>query len=145
MRRRHAISPGFPDQYQDLGISSFKRHDSVCKLILSVHIPPLFQTKHTVRASSLATRGKHCIHPSTTDVQLCRVLYSAHIYVYQTTCTDHFGGGQHRVCVCVGQVHHGGSVPAACAIGQHRDMSTRRTSCRHAEQHLDDDRSAPRA
>ena len=36
MRRRHAISPGFPGHYQDLGISSTKRHDSACNLILSV-------------------------------------------------------------------------------------------------------------
>ena len=36
MRRRHAISPGFSGHYRDLGISSRKRHDSACKLILSV-------------------------------------------------------------------------------------------------------------
>ena len=37
MRQRHAISPGFFGHYQDLGISSLKRHDSaVCNCILSV-------------------------------------------------------------------------------------------------------------
>ena len=37
MRRRHAISPGCSDHYQDLGILSLKRHDSaVCNLTLSV-------------------------------------------------------------------------------------------------------------
>ena len=36
MRRRHAISPGFSGHYQDLGIASRKKHDSACKLVLSV-------------------------------------------------------------------------------------------------------------
>ena len=36
MRRHHAISPGFPAHYQDLGISSLKWHDSAYNLILSV-------------------------------------------------------------------------------------------------------------
>ena len=36
MRRRHAILPGFSGHYPDLGILSRKRHDSACKLILSV-------------------------------------------------------------------------------------------------------------
>ena len=36
MRRHHAISPGFSGHYQDLRIPSRKRHDSACKLILSV-------------------------------------------------------------------------------------------------------------
>ena len=36
MHRRHAISPGFADHYRDLGITSRKKHDSACKLILSV-------------------------------------------------------------------------------------------------------------
>ena len=39
MRRRHAISPGFSGHYQDLGISSLKRHDSACNIILSVVMP----------------------------------------------------------------------------------------------------------
>ena len=34
MRRRHVISPGFDGNYQDLGISSFKGHDSTCNFIL---------------------------------------------------------------------------------------------------------------
>ena len=36
MRRRHATSPGFSGLYRDLGIPSRKRHESACKLILSV-------------------------------------------------------------------------------------------------------------
>ena len=36
MRRRHAISPGFFDHYQDIGIGSRKRPNSACKLIVSV-------------------------------------------------------------------------------------------------------------
>ena len=36
MRRRHTTSLVFFDHYQDLGISSRKRHDSACNRILSV-------------------------------------------------------------------------------------------------------------
>ena len=43
MRRRHAISPGFSGHYRDLGISSLKRHDSVCNLIISVGLPVIVQ------------------------------------------------------------------------------------------------------
>ena len=36
MRRCHAVSPGLSGHYQYLGMSSIKRYDSACNLILSV-------------------------------------------------------------------------------------------------------------
>ena len=36
VRRRHAISTVFAGQYQDVGSSSIKRHDSACNIILCV-------------------------------------------------------------------------------------------------------------
>ena len=36
MRRGLAVSLGFSGHYQDIGISSLKRHDAACNFILSV-------------------------------------------------------------------------------------------------------------